>query len=103
MLAICGLPLGDTRCKSPALMFNLLGAMPACAGRPIFDPGTDAAVHWHDYRKTPRDGRKIGHVTVTTEREAGLQARSALLAAELGVSFELNLEAVMQARKTKTE
>lgn len=103
LLAICGLPLGDTTCTTPALMFNLLGAMPACAGQVIFDPGTDAAVHWHDYRKAPRDGRKIGHVTVTTEREAGLQARSALLAAELGVSFELNLEAVMQSRNTEKE
>jgi 5-(carboxyamino)imidazole ribonucleotide synthase len=96
LLAICGLPLGDTRCKAPALMFNLLGAMPAFAGQPIFDPHTNAAVHWHDYGKTPRAGRKIGHVTVTTAREAGLRARAALLAAELGVAAELNLGAVMR-------
>lgn len=99
LLAICGLPLGDTRSKSPALMFNLLGAMPACTGQQIFDPDTNEAVHWHDYKKTSRDGRKIGHVTVTTSREAGLHARAALLAAELGVAAELNLDAVMQAPK----
>ncbi len=101
LLAICGLPLGDTQGKAPALMFNLLGAMPACAGQQIFDPDTNEAVHWHDYKKTPRDGRKIGHVTVTTGREAGLRARAALLAAELGVAAELNLDAIMQDPKEK--
>jgi len=97
LLAICGLPLGDTRNKSPALMFNLLGEMPKCAGQQAFDPTTNGAVHWHDYHKTARAGRKIGHVTVTAASEAGLQARTALLAAELGVAAELNLETAMQA------
>ena len=46
-------------------MFNLLGAMPGCAGRQY--PHSDGAdtVHWHDYHKKPREARKIGHVTVT--------------------------------------
>jgi 5-(carboxyamino)imidazole ribonucleotide synthase len=97
LLAICGLPLGDTRSKSPAAMFNLLGEMPECAGQQPFDPTTTEAVHWHDYHKTPRAGRKIGHVTLTAASKAGLQARASLLAAELGVAAELNLEAVLQA------
>ena len=96
LLAICGLPLGSTRNETPALMFNLLGEMPECAGQQPFDPATNAAVHWHDYRKTARAGRKIGHVTVSAASEAGLQARAALLATELGVAAELNLDSVMQ-------
>ena len=95
--AICGMPLGDTRCKFPALMFNLLGEMPGIAGQPIFDDVTNGSIHWHDYRKTPRRGRKIGHVTVTANSEAGLQARAASLAKELGVAAELDFNVVMQA------
>ena len=97
LLAICGLPLRDTQNHSPVLMFNLLGQMPDCARQEFSDPVTNAAIHWHDYHKTPRAGRKIGHVTVTAESGAGLQARTAQLAAELGVAAELNLETVMQA------
>jgi len=94
--AICGLPLGDAGNSSRALMFNLLGEMPAYAEQHITDQDAIPGVHWHDYRKTARAGRKIGHVTVTAGSEAGLKARAAQLAAELGVAAELNLEAVMQ-------
>jgi phosphoribosylaminoimidazole carboxylase (NCAIR synthetase) len=70
--------------------------MPECAGQLPFDASTNEAVHWHDYRKIARTGRKIGHVTVTATSVAELHARAALLAAELGLAAELNLEAVMQ-------
>lgn len=96
LLAICGLPLGDTQNTKWALMFNLLGEMPACANPPRAHQSTLAAVHWHDYHKTARCGRKIGHVTVTAKSEAGLRARAAQLAGELGVVAELNLETIMQ-------
>ena len=78
-------------------MFNLLGEMPESASQQPFDPATNVAVHWHDYHKTARAGRKIGHVTVVAKSEAGLQARAALLAGELGVAAELNLDVVTQA------
>jgi 5-(carboxyamino)imidazole ribonucleotide synthase len=52
-------------------------------------------MHWHDYRKTPREGRKIGHVTVTAKSEVALRARASQLAAELGVAAELGLETIM--------
>ena len=55
---------------------------------------TAAGLHWHDYRKTARAGRKIGHVTVTAKNETGLRDRAGQLATRLGVSAELNLEAV---------
>jgi 5-(carboxyamino)imidazole ribonucleotide synthase len=96
LLAICGLPLGDTGIKSPSLMFNLLGAMPGCAGRQY--PHSDGAdtVHWHDYHKKPREARKIGHVTVTDGSQAGLPARAAQLAEDLGAAHELDLDTIMQ-------
>ena len=88
--AICGLPLGDTSLISQALMFNLLGVMPTVDR---LAPGM--AIHWHDYRKAPRAGRKIGHVTVTADTAVGLQAKAAQLAGQLGVAAELNLESVL--------
>lgn len=94
--AICGLPLGDTLNESHVLMFNLLGEMPRCAIQQPVDQIALAAVHWHDYHKIPRAGRKIGHVTVTAQMQTGLRAISAQLASELGVAAELNLEAVLE-------
>jgi 5-(carboxyamino)imidazole ribonucleotide synthase len=91
--AICGLPLGEAEYSSFSLMFNLLGAMPDYFKQESDDRVSIPGVHWHDYHKTPRAGRKIGHVTVTSESEPGLKANAARLAAELGVSAELNLEA----------
>jgi 5-(carboxyamino)imidazole ribonucleotide synthase len=93
--AICGLTLGSTQNSSLALMFNLLGEMPGFT-KQAPDQQPIPGVHWHDYQKTPREGRKIGHVTVCAETEAGLRAKSAQLAAELGVAAELNLEAVLK-------
>ncbi len=94
--AICGLSLGDTENSLQALMFNLLGEMPAYANQQEADQAPIPGIYWNDYHKTARAGRKIGHVTVTAESEAGLRARSAQLAGELGVTTELNLETVMQ-------
>ncbi len=52
-------------------------------------------LHWHDYHKTPREGRKIGHVTVTAESETELKARATQLAGELGVAAELDFESIL--------
>ena len=48
-------------------MINLIGELPARDAL-LREPG----LHWHDYGKTPRPGRKLGHVTVT---EATAQKR----------------------------
>ena len=93
--AICGLPLGDTGISSPSVMFNLLGKMPDNIRQQSTDHYPTQGLHWHDYHKTPREGRKIGHVTLTAESETELKARAVQFAAELGVSAELNLEAIM--------
>ncbi len=93
--AICGLPLGDTGVSSPAVMFNLLGEMPAYARQQSEDEFPVAGLHWHDYHKTPREGRKIGHVTVTGVSETELKARATQLAGELGVAAELDFESIL--------
>jgi 5-(carboxyamino)imidazole ribonucleotide synthase len=56
--AVAGLPLGSTRARGHAAMVNLIGRMPGAAAA-LALPG----VHWHDYGKAPRPGRKLGHVT----------------------------------------
>lgn len=89
--AICGLPLGSTANSRRSLMFNLLGAMPA-----VVEFKEDANVHWHDYHKAARPGRKIGHVTVIAETQSGLESRASQLAGRLGVSAELNLANVLR-------
>ena len=57
--AILGLPLGDTSPVGQCAMVNFIGTMPA-RDAILALPG----VHWHDYGKEPRPGRKIGHCTV---------------------------------------
>jgi 5-(carboxyamino)imidazole ribonucleotide synthase len=43
-------------------MLNCIGSMPL-AGRVLSVEGA----HLHDYGKTPRAGRKVGHITVCDE------------------------------------
>lgn len=63
--AIQGLPLGDTRCHGYSAMVNFLGRMPP--------PEAVLAVrgaHYHDYGKTARPLRKLGHCTINADSEA---------------------------------
>ena len=57
--AILGLPLGDTAPVGHAAMINFIGKLPS-RDELLGVPG----LHWHDYGKAPRPGRKIGHCTV---------------------------------------
>jgi len=93
--AICGLSLGNTKNSFRSLMFNLLGEMPEYARQSAAHQSIPG-VHWNDYQKTPREGRKIGHVTVCAESEVGLRAKASQLASELSVAAELNLETVLK-------
>ena len=73
--AIAGLPLGGTRARGHAVMVNLIGRMPhrkAVLGMP--------GVHLHDYGKSPRPGRKLGHLTAVaaTARERDRAAQRLL-------------------------
>lgn len=73
--AVCGLPPGSTAPRGHSAMLNCIGEM-ADRTSCLAIPG----VHYHDYGKTARPGRKVGHVTVRAEDaeqvEAGLAALS---------------------------
>jgi 5-(carboxyamino)imidazole ribonucleotide synthase len=56
--AVLGLPLGDTRAVGHSVMLNWIGQMPPAA--PVL---AEACGHWHDYGKSAREGRKVGHAT----------------------------------------
>jgi len=61
--AILDLPLGGVDALGPCTMINLVGAVPDIAAlREIPD------AHVHLYGKTPRAGRKLGHVTILGDR-----------------------------------
>ena len=70
--AVLGLPLGDTRPIGRSCMLNWIGRMPDPAAV-LAEPGG----HWHDYGKTSREGRKVGHATLRCQDAAALQARIA--------------------------
>jgi 5-(carboxyamino)imidazole ribonucleotide synthase len=57
--AIAGLPLGSTKARGHSAMINLVGQMPT--REPLLK---EAGLHWHDYGKSARPGRKLGHVTI---------------------------------------
>ena len=76
--AVTNQPLGPTACRGHAGMLNLIGEIPAAA-RQLAIPGC-----WlHDYGKSPREGRKLGHITVVAdsagERDERLQQVEAAL------------------------
>ena len=57
--AVLGLPLGDTSALGRACMLNWIGELPDA--RAIL---REPDAHWHDYGKSPRAGRKVGHATI---------------------------------------
>ena len=68
--ALMGLPLGDTSPRGYAAMVNLVGVMP--------DPLALCALpglHFHDYAKAPRRGRKLGHATLVDADPERLRQR----------------------------
>jgi 5-(carboxyamino)imidazole ribonucleotide synthase len=91
--ALAGLPLGDCRLLSPAVMLNLLGDIwfdAAGAERaPAFDqalavPG--ACLHLYG-KDEARRGRKMGHVTVLGPTLDEAMARAAAVAGVLGLEL----------------
>jgi len=57
--AVVGLPLGSTATTGVSAMLNLIGEVPDAA-----EVLTIPDAHLHLYGKSPRPGRKIGHVTL---------------------------------------
>ena len=65
--AVLGLPLGSTRSIGESCMLNWIGSLPSA--QPIL---AEACGHWHDYGKTSREGRKVGHATLRADTSAEL-------------------------------
>lgn len=82
--AVLGLPLGSTRPKGLACMLNWLGELPDAL--PCL---ASAGGHWHDYGKSPRAGRKVGHATFRACSASDLAAVLADAGAEWGRAFQV--------------
>jgi 5-(carboxyamino)imidazole ribonucleotide synthase len=80
--AIAGLPLGSTGMTRRSLMFNWIGGLPPRAAALAID-----GLHWHDYGKQARPGRKVGHATLTAPSTAALRENAGRLAALAGGQF----------------
>lgn len=57
--AVLGWPLGSTASRGHCAMLNVIGEFPDHASL-LRVPG----LHLHDYGKTPKSGRKVGHLTL---------------------------------------
>lgn len=76
--AVCGLPLGATALLRPTLMVNILG-LDQLPDSVLAIPG----LHLHWYGKTPRPGRKMGHINLAADSADTLAQRFAELIALL--------------------
>jgi 5-(carboxyamino)imidazole ribonucleotide synthase len=76
--AICGLPLGASGARGYSAMINLLGEIPPAAKLLDF-PG----LHLHDYGKSARAGRKVGHCTLIETNAARRDRRARQLVRQL--------------------
>lgn len=74
--AVAGLPLGSTDARGHAAMVNFIGTMPDAAAV-LAIPNA----HLHDYGKSARPGRKLGHATVVADTREALQEPLARLEA----------------------
>ena len=76
MRAVLGLPLGSTSAVGHAYMINLLGDIPD-REKLLRSPG----LHLHDYGKSPRPLRKLGHCTlVGSDKATVLESAAAVRA-----------------------
>jgi 5-(carboxyamino)imidazole ribonucleotide synthase len=65
--AVLGWPLGSTAPRGASAMVNCIGGLPDAAAV-LAVPGA----HLHDYGKSPRAARKVGHITVNAPDAAVL-------------------------------
>lgn len=68
--ALLGLPLGSTGLERPSVMVNLIGQIP-----PLEELLSLEGVRVHLYGKSPRQGRKVGHLTVVGDDPEQLDRR----------------------------
>jgi 5-(carboxyamino)imidazole ribonucleotide synthase len=77
--AVLGLPLGDTSALGVSVMLNWIGQLPD-ARAVLAEP----RAHWHDYGKSPRAGRKVGHATLCADNAQEMRERLMRVARALG-------------------
>ena len=77
--AVTGQPLGDTSARGHSVMLNWIGELPDPV--PVL---AEAGAHWHDYGKSPRAGRKVGHATLCADDPLDLAATLARIGHALG-------------------
>ncbi len=77
--AVLGLPLGSTAARGHTCMLNWIGTLPERA--PVL---ADSCGHWHDYGKSAREGRKVGHATLVAATAEALAAALDRIGAALG-------------------
>jgi len=66
--AILGLPLGSTEALGETVMVNLIGGIP-----PLAELLSLPRAHVHLYGKSPRPGRKLGHLTLVDAPEKDIE------------------------------
>jgi 5-(carboxyamino)imidazole ribonucleotide synthase len=79
--AVLGWPLGSTAPTAPSAMVNCIGAMPD--RRRVLEI---EGAHLHDYAKSPRPGRKVGHVNLTAADASALDDKVTRVRAALPVA-----------------
>jgi len=76
--AILNLPLGSTRALGYSAMLNLIGTLP-----PRESLLAEGELHYHDYGKQPRPGRKLGHCTLVEATATARDKRARRLLGQL--------------------
>ncbi len=81
--ALLRLPLGDSQAIAPSYLYNCIGQLPAPERILAY-----ANAYYHDYGKTARPGRKLGHITWCDFDNEGQQAIDAMLRSEINNIYE---------------
>jgi len=85
--AVCGLPLGDARLHSPAVMVNLLGDVWPSGSAPAWNvlfEQRDLKLHLYGKHEA-RPGRKMGHFTVIGESASEVYATAMVARKHIGI------------------
>ncbi|MFO7764394.1 MAG: 5-(carboxyamino)imidazole ribonucleotide synthase [Wenzhouxiangellaceae bacterium] len=88
--AVCGRPLGATASRGVSAMVNFIGRMPEPQAW-LAIPG----LHWHDYGKAARAGRKVGHATLNAADSAALKSLAPRLEGLLDADLLGELESTL--------
>jgi 5-(carboxyamino)imidazole ribonucleotide synthase len=88
--AILGMPLGDTRTTAPSVMVNILEAATdkqsqLREGLESIQGIQDAHIHWYG-KEGGREGRKMGHITITAHSAEAAMSKAEMVRSLLGNS-----------------